>query len=215
VRGTEVFHRPLAGPLGGGDVVVVVGRSIRGGAYSSCRACTTNLLTLSKRIHSLWLGWYSTPPPGHSTRCRPCCGRTRRFCAKPSSAGTQRWPGRCWSERPTAHQDAVVRRPRPPTDPDHARHWPRTPDHQIEALIDHMGPRKAQSGHRPAVRSRSFVRQPPLPRHEPFRRRPEVVSESNVSRPMDSQDSATVVALGHLLRYAGVRRPVQAREVSA
>src|SRR6266511_2787953 len=42
--------------------------------------------------------------------------------------------------------------------------------------------------------------------------RPEIVSETNVSQPMDSQDSATAVAVGPLLRYAGVRQPVQARE---
>jgi hypothetical protein len=43
----------------------------------------------------------------------------------------------------------------------------------------------------------------------------ELVSEINVAQPADPQGSATVVAMEHLLRYAGVHRPVQAREVSA
>jgi hypothetical protein len=44
--------------------------------------------------------------------------------------------------------------------------------------------------------------------------RPELVSATNVAQPMDAQDSATVVAVGPLLRYAGVRRPVRACELS-
>jgi hypothetical protein len=42
----------------------------------------------------------------------------------------------------------------------------------------------------------------------------ELVSEINFSQPADQHGSATVVAMGRLLRYAGVCRPVQARELS-
>jgi hypothetical protein len=37
----------------------------------------------------------------------------------------------------------------------------------------------------------------------------------NVSQPADPQGSATVVTLGHRLRYAGVRRPVQEDVIAA
>jgi hypothetical protein len=54
------------------------------------------------------------------------------------------------------------------------------------------------------LRPRSYLRQPPLPRHQlPFRC-PEPVSEINVAQPPLSQGSATVSGMGHLLGYARV-----------
>ena len=92
-----------------------------------------------------------------------------------------------------------------------------------EAILDHRDKRWMQgsrgvaagrSRQGGAVGNRSQLQQPPLPRRQASSGRSEFVSEINVLQPADPQGSATVVALGYLLRYAGVRRPVQARELS-
>jgi hypothetical protein len=49
----------------------------------------------------------------------------------------------------------------------------------------------------------SFPRQPVAPPPPSWSAHPELVSESNVPQPMESHGSATVVAMGYLLRYAG------------
>jgi len=54
------------------------------------------------------------------------------------------------------------------------------------------------------VRNRSFLRQPPLPRHKGPERCPESVSEINVPEPPVSEGCETVSGMGHLLGYARV-----------
>ena len=54
------------------------------------------------------------------------------------------------------------------------------------------------------LRPPTFLRQPPLPRHQPSRRRPEPVSEINVAQPPLSDGYETVSGMGHLLGYARV-----------
>ena len=67
-----------------------------------------------------------------------------------------------------------------------------------------MGPRKAPSSHRPAVRNRPYLQQPKQAAFQRLPRRPEPVSEINVAQPAPSQGSATLPRMGHLLGYARV-----------
>jgi DNA invertase Pin-like site-specific DNA recombinase len=67
-----------------------------------------------------------------------------------------------------------------------------------------MGPRKAPSTHRPAVRNRPYLQQPKQAAFQRLPRRPEPVAEINVAQPAPSQGSATLPRMGHLLGYARV-----------
>jgi hypothetical protein len=157
VCGPEVFHRPLAAPLGGGDVDVVVGRWHPPGHTARGRACTTNLLTLSRRIHSLWLGGVVLDPaawPFHPMQAplRPHEALLREAFLRWHAEGA----GTLLVRKTIPRQGAAAGRPRPPSVQITPDTGPVLADHQVEALIDYLGPRKGP------VESQAAVRNGPL-----------------------------------------------------
>jgi hypothetical protein len=190
-----VFHRPLAGPLGGGDVVVT-GESLHPPGHTARAGRARRTADAQHADPVAVAGVGLDPPPGHSTRCRPRWGRRRHSWAKPLSAGTQRVDRRCWSQTPAARQGAAAGLPRPPSG------WelyqtlaPLLADHQIKALIDHMGPRKGPSrvtGQLSETATGSATPLAPRGRRPSTRLQP--VSAISVAQPALSQGSATVSA---------------------